>query len=63
MNDEYMVVLINNEFAFRRVASQQVRVIRNGIAEFKKQPELFEGEILAITYPPDGIYRIIKHDD
>lgn len=58
-----MVVLVNGEFAFRRVAEQGVRVIRNGIPEFKKRPELFEGEILAITYPPDGIYRIIKHDD
>lgn len=58
-----MVVMIDNQFAFRRVASHQVRVIRNGIAEFKKCPELFEGEILAVTWPPDGIYRIIKHDD
>ncbi len=58
-----MVVLVNGEFAFRRVAEQGVRVIRNGIAEFKKRPELLKGEILAITYPPDGIYRIIKHDD
>lgn len=57
-----MVVLINNEFAFRRVASHQVRVIRNGIAEFKKQPELLEGEILAITWTPGNIYHIVKND-
>lgn len=58
-----MVVLVNNEFAFRRVASHQVSVIRNGIAEFKKQPELFDSETLAVTWPPDGIYRIVKHED
>lgn len=29
--------------------------------DLKTQPELFKGEVLAITWPPDGIYRIIKH--
>lgn len=58
-----MVVLVNGKFAFRRVAEQSVRVIRKGIVEFKKRPELFEGEILAITYPPDGIYRIVRNND
>lgn len=57
-----MVVLVNGEFAFRRVAEQGVRVIRNGIADFKKRPELFEGEILAVTWPPGNIYHIVKND-
>jgi hypothetical protein len=62
VNDEYMVVLVKGEFQFRRIAAREIRVIR-GITEYVKKPELYPGEVLAITYPPDGIYRIVTYDD
>lgn len=62
-DDEYMIVMAQGQFEFRKVAQERIMQDLDGSLRLKKIPALYPGEALSVTHPRENIYHIIKHPE